>query len=112
MTTRETGRPQAGLFTSWMLRALDSDFAWQGLGRFRPAAKTARLRPWILLALILITSSPFLLVAGVLCLAVPITPLIDRTLACITFGGALHVVLLCWGAAAWNQRASRLAVRR
>ena len=112
MISRVPDRPQAGPFTDWVLRAMDSDFTWQGLGRLRPAAKTERLGPKRLLALVLVTSSPFLLVAGGLCLALPVTPVIERTLAYITFGGTVTVALQCWAAAIWNQRASRLAFRR
>ena len=112
MTTRETDRPLAGVFSSWMLRAMDADFTWQGLGRFRPTAKTQRMEPWTLAILALITSAPFVIIAGVLCIAVPMTPIIERSLLCIAIGGLLNLALQYWGAAAWNERAWRLTGRR
>jgi hypothetical protein len=111
MTTRETGRPRVGVPTSWLLRALDSDFTWHGLGRFRPAAKTERMRPAKVLALALITSVPFLLVTATLLLAAPVTPVVERSLLFIAIGASANLALQYWCAASWNQRASRLAVR-
>jgi|688.fasta_scaffold2111316_1 hypothetical protein len=94
-------------FASWILRAMDSSFAWRWLGRYRPSSRLRGIPVRHALAVVLVTSGPFLLV-GWIALQVHRDWVQALAVLGVVLALALNVVLQCLGVMCWNWRAARL----